>query len=38
MLFHGVPEVGPGGVLVPSADRPGLGLELRTAEAEAYRV
>jgi L-alanine-DL-glutamate epimerase-like enolase superfamily enzyme len=38
MLFDGVPEVGAGGVLVPSADRPGLGLELRRADAEAYRA
>jgi L-alanine-DL-glutamate epimerase-like enolase superfamily enzyme len=38
MLFDGVPEVGPGGVLVPAADRPGLGLELRRADAEAYRA
>jgi L-alanine-DL-glutamate epimerase-like enolase superfamily enzyme len=38
MLFDGVPEVGAGGVLVPSADRPGIGLELRRADAEAYRA
>jgi L-alanine-DL-glutamate epimerase-like enolase superfamily enzyme len=38
MLFDGVPRVAPGGVLVPPADRPGLGLELRGADAEAYRA
>jgi L-alanine-DL-glutamate epimerase-like enolase superfamily enzyme len=38
MLFDGVPEVGPGGVLVPAADRPGLGLELRRADAERHRA
>jgi L-alanine-DL-glutamate epimerase-like enolase superfamily enzyme len=38
LLFDGVPEVGPGGVLVPSGDRPGLGIELRHADAEAHRA
>jgi L-alanine-DL-glutamate epimerase-like enolase superfamily enzyme len=38
MLFDGVPEVGPGGVLVPAADRPGLGLELRAADARRWRA
>jgi L-alanine-DL-glutamate epimerase-like enolase superfamily enzyme len=36
MLFDGVPEVGPGGVLVPAGDRPGLGLELRAADARRW--
>jgi hypothetical protein len=26
-----------GGVLTPDPDRPGLGMELRTADAERYR-
>jgi len=38
MLFDGVAEVGEGGVLVPPADRPGLGLELKHAAAERYRA
>jgi L-alanine-DL-glutamate epimerase-like enolase superfamily enzyme len=38
MLFDGVAELGDGGVLVPPADRPGLGLELRRADAERWRV
>ena len=38
MLFDGVPEVGDGGVLAPAPDRPGLGLELRHAEAERWRT
>jgi L-alanine-DL-glutamate epimerase-like enolase superfamily enzyme len=38
MLFDGVAEVGQGGVLVPPADRAGLGLELRHADAERYRA
>jgi L-alanine-DL-glutamate epimerase-like enolase superfamily enzyme len=38
MLFDGVPEVGPGGVLAPAPDRPGLGLELRDADAELWRA
>jgi hypothetical protein len=38
MLFDGVPEVGEGGVLVPARDRPGLGLELRHADAERWRA
>jgi L-alanine-DL-glutamate epimerase-like enolase superfamily enzyme len=37
-LFDGAPELGAGGVLVPPGDRPGLGLELRHAEAEAFRA
>jgi L-alanine-DL-glutamate epimerase-like enolase superfamily enzyme len=38
MLFDGVAEVGRGGVLVPPADRAGLGLELRHADAERFRA
>jgi L-alanine-DL-glutamate epimerase-like enolase superfamily enzyme len=38
MLFDGVPEVGPDGALVPAADRPGLGLEFKHADAERYRL
>lgn len=38
LLFDGVPELGPGGVLVPASDRPGLGLELRRADAERWRA
>ena len=38
MLFDGVAEVGEGGVLVPPADRPGLGLELKHADAERFRA
>jgi L-alanine-DL-glutamate epimerase-like enolase superfamily enzyme len=38
LLFDGVPEVGPGGVLVPAADRPGLGLELRGTDADRWRA
>jgi L-alanine-DL-glutamate epimerase-like enolase superfamily enzyme len=38
MLFDGVPEVGAGGALLPGADRPGLGLELRRADAERFRL
>jgi L-alanine-DL-glutamate epimerase-like enolase superfamily enzyme len=38
IVFDGVPEVGPGGVLVPAPDRPGLGLELREADAERWRA
>jgi L-alanine-DL-glutamate epimerase-like enolase superfamily enzyme len=38
MLFDGVAEVAEGGVLVPPADRPGLGLELKSADAERYRA
>jgi L-alanine-DL-glutamate epimerase-like enolase superfamily enzyme len=38
MLFDGVPEVGDGGVLLPAPDRPGLGLELRRADAERWRA
>jgi L-alanine-DL-glutamate epimerase-like enolase superfamily enzyme len=38
MLFDGVADVGDGGVLVPPADRPGLGLELKHADAERYRA
>jgi L-alanine-DL-glutamate epimerase-like enolase superfamily enzyme len=38
LLFDGAPEVGPDGALVPAADRPGLGLELRTPDAERHRV
>jgi L-alanine-DL-glutamate epimerase-like enolase superfamily enzyme len=38
MLFDGTPEPAAGGVLVPPADRPGLGLELRDADAERWRA
>jgi L-alanine-DL-glutamate epimerase-like enolase superfamily enzyme len=38
MLFDGVPPIGAGGVLVPARDRPGLGIELRHADAKRYRV
>ena len=38
MLFDGVAEVGEGGVRVPPTDRPGLGLELRHADAERFRA
>jgi L-alanine-DL-glutamate epimerase-like enolase superfamily enzyme len=38
MLFEGTPEPAAGGVLVPPADRPGLGLELRGADAERWRA
>jgi len=38
MLFDGVPELGPGGMLVPAADRPGLGLELKHADAQRWRA
>jgi L-alanine-DL-glutamate epimerase-like enolase superfamily enzyme len=38
MLFDGVADVGDGGVLVPPADRPGLGLELKHADAERFRA
>lgn len=37
MLFDGVPEL-VAGDLVPTWDRPGLGVEFKTQEAEAYRV
>lgn len=37
MLFDGVPEQR-GGCLYPHAGRPGLGLELKRAEAERWRV
>jgi len=37
MLFDGVPQPR-AGVLKPDRSRPGLGLELKTAEAERYRV
>jgi len=37
MLFDGVPEL-VAGDLVPTWDRPGLGVEFKTREAEAYRV
>jgi L-alanine-DL-glutamate epimerase-like enolase superfamily enzyme len=38
MLFDGVPEVVAGGALAPSPDRPGLGLELKHADAERWRA
>jgi L-alanine-DL-glutamate epimerase-like enolase superfamily enzyme len=37
MLFEGAPEPD-GGCLTPDRSRPGLGLELRRADAERYRV
>jgi L-alanine-DL-glutamate epimerase-like enolase superfamily enzyme len=36
MLFDGVLEPEPGGLLRPDRSRPGLGLELRDAEAERW--
>lgn len=37
MLFDGVPKL-VGGDLIPTWDRPGLGVEFKTPEAEPYRV
>jgi L-alanine-DL-glutamate epimerase-like enolase superfamily enzyme len=37
LLFDGAPEPGDG-MLQPASDRPGLGLELKRAEAERYAV
>jgi L-alanine-DL-glutamate epimerase-like enolase superfamily enzyme len=37
-LFDGAPELAAGGVLRPPDDRPGLGLELRVADAQVYRL
>lgn len=37
LLFDGVPDPR-GGRLVPDPDRPGLGIELRRADAERYRA
>ena len=37
MLFDGTLDPA-GGVLTPDPDRPGLGLELRSADAERYRA
>ncbi|HAM02421.1 MAG TPA: mandelate racemase, partial [Acidimicrobiaceae bacterium] len=36
MLFDGVLEPQPGGVLVPDRHRPGLGLELKAADAARW--
>jgi len=36
MFFEGALDPH-GGVLTPDQDRPGLGMELRTADAERYR-
>jgi L-alanine-DL-glutamate epimerase-like enolase superfamily enzyme len=38
ILFDGVLEPQPGGVLVPDLGRPGLGLDLKRADAERYLV
>jgi L-alanine-DL-glutamate epimerase-like enolase superfamily enzyme len=38
MAFDGVLEPGPDGVLRPDRSRPGLGLEVRSADLEEYRV
>jgi L-alanine-DL-glutamate epimerase-like enolase superfamily enzyme len=38
MLFDGVPEPAGDGTLAPTADRPGIGLALRHADAEGWRV
>ncbi len=38
LLFEGVLEPAPGGVLVPDLSRPGLGLRLKRADAEPYRT
>lgn len=37
LLFDGVPSP-EGGALRPDTSRPGLGLEVRWADAEPYRV
>lgn len=37
MLFEGAPQAA-GGVARPALDRPGLGLELRSSDAERFRV
>jgi L-alanine-DL-glutamate epimerase-like enolase superfamily enzyme len=38
MAFDGVLDPGPDGVLCPDRDRPGLGLAVREADLEPYRV
>ena len=38
MLIDGAPTVRDGAVAPPDADRPGLGLALKTADADRYRV
>ncbi|MGH7904187.1 MAG: enolase C-terminal domain-like protein [Candidatus Dormibacteraceae bacterium] len=38
MIFDGAPAVRPGGVIAPDPGWPGLGLELRRADAERWRV
>ncbi|MDN5914508.1 MAG: mandelate racemase [Pseudonocardia sp.] len=38
IAFDGVLEPEPGGVLRPQRSRPGLGLDVRTADLEQYRV
>ena len=37
MLFDGAPELRQGH-LVPDRSRPGIGLELKRADAERYRI
>jgi hypothetical protein len=38
MLFDGVLEPEPGGLLRPDRDRPGHGLTFKRADAERFRV
>ncbi len=38
LLFDGVLEATPGGYLRPDLSRPGMGLELKVADAKRYRV
>jgi L-alanine-DL-glutamate epimerase-like enolase superfamily enzyme len=38
MLFDGAPAPLPGGVIRPDPDRPGLGLDLKHADADRWRV
>lgn len=38
MLFEGAALAGPDGMLRPAPDRPGMGLELKRADAERWRV
>lgn len=38
LLFDGCPALGAGGTIRPDAGRPGVGLELKRADAERWRV
>jgi len=38
MLFDGFPEVEEGGVIRADLSRPGIGMELKAADAERYRA